>query len=265
MFYVYEWFIKETNEVIYVGKGTGRRYKVRKHNRFFNDMINRYECDSRIVKEFSSEDDAFRYENRRIAELKSINQCVCNIYNGGTGGTVSWWTDELREEYSRKNVMKSEAQRKRMIENNPMKDINIAKKNGAHKKRKVVIDGAIYESLKEAAASLDVREYSISTWCKRGYDTKGNPCRYFDEPQKEYPLIKKTHPNATTPKAVIVDGIRYETVKDAATAIGVWSESIIRAIKENRMCKGHECRYDNQQPSRENSENSIPEGSTTNG
>lgn len=52
MYYVYEWFIVETGEVIYVGKGTGRRYKVRKHNRLFNEMIRRFECDSRIVKEF---------------------------------------------------------------------------------------------------------------------------------------------------------------------------------------------------------------------
>ena len=52
MFYVYEWFIKETNEVIYVGKGCGRRYKVTKHNKFFNDMIKRFDCDSRIIKEF---------------------------------------------------------------------------------------------------------------------------------------------------------------------------------------------------------------------
>ena len=35
MFYVYEWFIKETDEIIYVGKGCRNRYKVRKHNRFF--------------------------------------------------------------------------------------------------------------------------------------------------------------------------------------------------------------------------------------
>lgn len=249
MFYVYEWFIKETNEIIYVGKGKGRRYKVRKHNKFFNDMIRRYECDSRIVKEFADEQDAFRYENERITALKAINQCVCNIYAGGTGGTVSWWTDELREEYSRKNVMKSENQRRRMKENNPMKEVDVAKKNGEQKKRKVVIDGVIYNSLKEAAVSLGVCEFSILTWCKRGYNTEGNPCRYFDEPQKEYPLIKKTHPNVTTPKAVIVDGVRYETVKDAAAAIGVWSESIIRAIKGKRKCKGHECRYDNQQPS----------------
>lgn len=265
MFYVYEWFIKETGEIIYVGKGTGRRYKVRKHNKFFNVLIQRYDCDSRIVKEFEVEEEAFNFENKRITQLKSIGQCVCNIYNGGTGGTVSWWTDELREEYSKRNVMKSENQRKRMSENNPMKRPEIAAKQGAGVSRKVVINGCVYESIKKAASSIGVCEFTILTWCKRGYDTYGNPCRYFDESQKEYSLIKKTHPRVSTHKAVYVDDIRYETVKEAAEAIGVWSESVIRAIKENRLCKGHVCRYDNQQPSRGNSNNSTPEGSTTNG
>ena len=39
MFYVYEWFVKETGEVFYVGKGIKNRYKVKKHNKFFNDFI----------------------------------------------------------------------------------------------------------------------------------------------------------------------------------------------------------------------------------
>lgn len=265
MFYVYEWFIKSTGEIIYVGKGTGRRYKVRKHNKFFNEMISRFECDSRIIKEFESEEDAFRYENERIAYLKSVGQCVCNIYEGGTGGTVSWWTDELRAEYSRRNVMKSEAQRKRISEKNPMKDMSIASKVGATRKRKVVINGTVYNGLKDAAKDIGVCEYTILTWCKKGYDTNGNPCRYEDEPQKDYPVIKKTRPKVKNSKPVIVDGIRYETVKDAADFIGTWSGTLIKAIKENRPCKGHECRYDNQQPSCGKSDNSTTEGSTTNG
>ena len=128
MYYVYEWFIVETGEVIYVGKGTGRRYKVRKHNRLFNEMIRRFECDSRIVKEFGTEREAFEFEFVRINEMHERGQCVCNIHNGGYGGTVEWWTDELRAHYSEINVMKSEEQRKRMSENNPMKDKKIAEK-----------------------------------------------------------------------------------------------------------------------------------------
>ena len=59
MFYVYEWYIVSTNEVIYVGKGCRNRYKVRKHNQFFNDMITRFECDSRIIKYFEKEEKRF--------------------------------------------------------------------------------------------------------------------------------------------------------------------------------------------------------------
>ena len=40
-FYVYEWYIVDTNEVIYVGKGTGNRYKQTNRNKMFNDFIAR--------------------------------------------------------------------------------------------------------------------------------------------------------------------------------------------------------------------------------
>ena len=55
MYYVYEWYVIETNEVFYVGKGTRNRYKVKKHNKFFNDFISRQNCDSRIIKTFKKE------------------------------------------------------------------------------------------------------------------------------------------------------------------------------------------------------------------
>ena len=76
--------------------------------------------------------------------------------------------------------------------------------------------------------------------------------------QKEFEIL--------TPwgKRVIVDGKRYQSVSDAARFIEVWPESLIRAIKKGRPCKGHICRYDNQQPSCEKPSNSIAEGSTTN-
>ena len=126
MFYVYEWYVVESAEIFYVGKGTRNRYKVRKHNKFFNDFITRYNCDSRIIKEFKTEKEAFEYEYERINELKCIGQCVCNIYEGGTGGTVEWWTEERKEKYSKNNVMKSKKQRARMSANNPMKNAEIA-------------------------------------------------------------------------------------------------------------------------------------------
>ena len=49
-YYVYAWYIKDTNEVFYIGKGTGNRYKVRKReNEYFMKMLNSHECDSKII------------------------------------------------------------------------------------------------------------------------------------------------------------------------------------------------------------------------
>lgn len=210
MFYVYEWYIVETGEIIYVGKGTRRRYKVTKHNRFFNEMIKRFVCDSRIVKTFDNENDAFQYEYIRVNELKEKGQCVCNIYNGGFGGSVNWWTDELRNKYSQNNVMKSENQRKRMSEQNPMKNKDIAEKTNGQKRISVIIADKEYISILEASKALEVSTDTIRQWCKKGISSKGIPCRFKDKQSRHY------------------------------------------------------SKHGNQQPSRENDDKSIPEGSTTN-
>ena len=180
MYYVYEWYIKETGEIIYVGKGCRNRYKVTKHNRFFNDMIKRNECKSRIIKKFENEKDAFDYEFIRINELKEKGQCVCNIYNGGTGGSTNWWTDEMRKKYSEKNVMKSENQRERMKKNNPMSNPEIAEKTNGQKRIPVIINNKRYISIKEASKKIGVSTDTIARWCKQGHNTKGTKC-FFEK------------------------------------------------------------------------------------
>ena len=265
MFYVYEWYVKDTNEIFYVGKGSRNRYKTgNKKNKIFVLYIEKFDCESRIIKYFDIEDDAFKYEYERITELKKINQARANIDLGGKGGTSSCWTDEKRKHQSEYNPMKAFEQRERMKTNNPMKNKEIALKMAKKLQRPLYLNGIYYNSITEAEQTTGRSDSSIIKWCKRGYDDNGNPCRYADEKQKEIPSIKKKHPKAVSYKAVVIDEIKYETVEDGARAIGVWSESLIRAIKGNRKCKGHTCKYDNQQPIRTNSDKSSAEGSTTN-
>lgn len=261
MYYVYEWYVVESGEIIYVGKGTKRRYKVRKHNRFFNDFIRNNSCESRIVKTFDDEKAAFEYEFERVFELKSKGQCVCNINVGGNGGTTKWWTDERRKEYSDKNVMKNEKQRKRMKLSNPMQDPKIAYRVNAKNKKPICIGDKQYDSLCAAAREYGVGATAVNFWLDRGYAPDYKPCYYFGKPVPEVILNK----GPKCGKPVIVDGIRFETVKAAARHINTDPSVLIRALKSTGKCKGHVCRYDNQQPSRENTEKSISEGSTTNG
>lgn len=256
MYYVYEWFIVKTGEIIYVGKGTGKRYRVRQHNRLFNEMIKRFFCYSRVVKVFDTEKEAFEYEYEHICELKAKGQCVCNINFGGNGGSTEWWSDEVRNKYSERNVMKSVQQRQRMSENNPMKNKEIAKKTN-EKKRKAVFIGEIgYPSVKIASKALGVTSDTIIRWCRNGVNTHGIECRYaFDNytPRHKEP-----------PRPVIVNGVTYKSCHDASKKLGVSYAALYSYLQGTKKNELYICEYGDQQPSRENSDNSIPEGSTTN-
>lgn len=181
MYYVYEWYIIETNEIIYVGKGCKNRYKTRKHNHLFNEFIKRFNCESRIIKTFETEKEAFDYEYIRINELWSKGQCCCNIYKGGMGGTANWWTPELRAKYSKQNVMKNEEQRKRMSINNPMKNIKSKEKMIAKISKKIVYGDKIYNSIKELSQEVGLYDTAIQYWLKKGKGRNNIPCYYYIE------------------------------------------------------------------------------------
>jgi hypothetical protein len=247
MYYVYEWFIKETNEIIYVGKGSNKRYRVRKHNQFFNEMIKRFECDSRIIKTFDNEKDAFDYEFERINEMWEKGQCVCNIYRGGLGGTTNWWSEEKRQWYSEHNCMKSSEQRKRMSINNPMKNEEHKNKMINTKSKKIVINEKVYNNINEVSKTYNKTKTAIYTWIKNGETVNGEIIHYLNEAPKT--KIKKGY----FTKQVLVDDILFNSVKEASQYLNVDPSILIKRMKTNKLYKGHKCQYANQQPSHEKS------------
>lgn len=260
-FYVYEWFNKNTNEIFYVGKGCKARHRqVRKRNKLFMNYYNNNDCENRIIKYFEREQDAFNFEYERIKELKSQSQCCCNLDNGGKGGYHFIWTNEMRKYKSIYNPMKNQYQKERMSKNNPMKNPETALKVIKKISKKIVLGDKVYNSIKELANEFGVYDTAIQYWLKRGYGKNNLPCYYYGNKPKE--IIIKNH--ETSNKPVIIDGIQFKNVKTGAKYIGVRSETLIRALKNNKKCKGHICQYVNQQPSHTKSDNSSVEGSTTN-
>lgn len=242
MFYVYEWYIVETGEIIYVGKGTGNRYKVRKHNKFFNDMLSKHKCDSRIIKSFDTEKEAFSYEFERVNELKRIGQCVCNIYDGGFGGSTDWWTDELREKYAENNAMKSENQRVRMSKSNPMKDPSVAEKVNSLKRIPIIIAGNEYPSVKSVCEKYGVCAATVNNWCIRGETSKGEPCFYKNDPHG----VEYRHINNGQGKPLLYKGKRYASTGELARSIGVSQTTVSRWCRQGRDSFGNPCRFLNQ-------------------
>lgn len=266
MFYVYEWYDTDTNKVFYVGKGTGNRYKVRKHNSLFNEYLAEHSCESRIVRTFELEGDAFDYELAHIFELWDKDEAWCNIYAGGTGGTQSWWTDERRRQYSENNVMKTDAQRKRMSEHNPMKDRDTASKVGTKLQRGIVLGNVRYDNARVAGEANGVHEATIRAWCKAGVSSDGRKCFYADgEPVRKTERRSYEHRLSSMARPVLVDGTYFESTSAAARFLGVRLSNLKVAISRNGKYKGHICRYANQQPSQGKADESTLEGSTTNG
>ncbi len=231
-FYVYEWYNYDTGEIFYVGKGCKKRKDTLYHrNKEFLNYYNSHNCKNRIIRYFEEEEKALRFEHLRIIQLKKYGLCKCNLDNGGTGGMNFIWTPEMREYKSKYNPMKN-------------KEI---KEKVAKSKSKIVIYKGEETTTREISNKLGIHIGTAQNWAKRGYDTNGEPCYYKDETTPK----KKTNTNS---KAVIIDNIYFNSLREAAKYLGVKDTSpLCKALKANRNYKGHSCKYANQQPSEMNS------------
>ena len=82
---MYEWYIIETNEVFYVGKGHNDRYKKSsRRNRFFQEVYKNNKCSSRIVMDGLSEDEAYEQEYKFIKYYReNTDYHLTNLADGG--------------------------------------------------------------------------------------------------------------------------------------------------------------------------------------
>ena len=83
-YYVYCWFIKDTREVFYVGKGKNNRYKTRKReNKAFMNVIKNNDCDVQILQDNLSEKEAFDLEVKMISFYRTHSNILTNVCDGG--------------------------------------------------------------------------------------------------------------------------------------------------------------------------------------
>ncbi|KEK25324.1 DNA polymerase III subunit epsilon [Bacillus gaemokensis] len=104
-FYVYEWFIKETGEIFYVGKGRGNRYKEYHARAYEAEKIReQYETDSRFVATGLTEDEAIELESKEMSRVlnetndRLTNRVIPLFVNRDNGYSRSPNTPELKFE-----------------------------------------------------------------------------------------------------------------------------------------------------------------------
>jgi len=79
-FYVYEWYIEETKEIFYVGKGRGKRYKEIHRNAYEAEKIrNAYKTNYRFVAKKLTEEEAIELESQEM--LRILNETKDRLTN----------------------------------------------------------------------------------------------------------------------------------------------------------------------------------------
>lgn len=149
-FYVYKHFRKDTQEVFYVGKGEGNRYKSKiGRNPYWHNIVKKHGFKWEIVDYFESEELAFRAEAKLIAEIgrKDLGLGpLVNLSDGGEGASGAIRTPEQRKTYSEKTWMRTEAGKASVTgDKNPAKMPETREKlsrNNAHRNPEVRERGA---------------------------------------------------------------------------------------------------------------------------
>lgn len=185
-FYVYEWYIEDTNEVFYIGKGTDDRYKrLNGRNYFFKCMYDTHNCNVRKIFENLTEKEAFEKEIETIKYYReNTDYRLTNQTDGGEG--ISGWiaTEEYRKKISElvrgennpnyHNYWSDEQkeQLRQKQKNNPLyKD----KTNPNAKKIICLETGEVFECIKFAREKYNIKsDGSITTALKNPRKTAGH-------------------------------------------------------------------------------------------
>lgn len=111
IYYVYKWIRLDTNQVFYIGKGHGNRYKDRSmRNKYFNNVVNKVGIDNikiEIIESNLDEATAFEKEKYYIKYYKDAGHKLTNMTSGGEGSS-DWYKFLSEEEKERhKEISKS--------------------------------------------------------------------------------------------------------------------------------------------------------------
>lgn len=104
IYYIYAWYFTNTNEIFYIGKGKGDRYKYvgTRRNEYFLNIIKKYKDNVNVKKLYENltETEAWALEKKLINEYWTIGECKANFHVGGCGGNHGNYSVEMRKKLS---------------------------------------------------------------------------------------------------------------------------------------------------------------------
>jgi group I intron endonuclease len=202
IYYVYKWIRLDTNQVFYIGKGHGNRYKDRSmRNKYFNNVVNKVGMDNikiEIIENELDEQTAFEKEKYYIKYYRELGHKLTNMTDGGEGSSnwYSFLSDEEKQKH--KEVSKSflgkhhtEETKKKMS-----KSMTGLKHNFTEESRQRLID-----SVKSRPAPFKGKHLSEETKEKlrnSHLGTKGKNAKQVLVLNKKYSIIKSIRSRSET-------------------------------------------------------------------
>lgn len=197
-FYVYEWFIKPTGEIFYVGKGRGDRYKEYHERAYDAEKVRElYDTDVKFVAQGLTEDEALELETTEMTRiLNDTEHCLTNVITPyftkrDSGNAKSKSTPSFQFETAPILYARETDEHYFGIEGRPFETVNLANLSKPHiiskgilpDEIKIIYGGDYERYYKEVLALLEVNNSkllkskyakSVTAWIYPGEDLVTN-------------------------------------------------------------------------------------------
>lgn len=163
MFYTYAHIRKDTGQIFYIGKGSGRRmYRKDARNAHWHNVVKKSGYEPILLSEWQTEQEAYAHEKFLI---ECFSKSLVNQSQGGDGNNAQGGLS-----FAGKKHTEQAKQKCRLANLGKPKSEQSKKLNAEAHKRKISVDGIVYDSWKEASAQTGIPMGSIS------YLLKNRPC-----------------------------------------------------------------------------------------
>lgn len=209
-FYVYEHIRPDTNQVFYVGKGSGYRAGITQHrNQYWQNIVSKAGgFNVRKIVQNVDEELAFLAEEERIDQLKRLGYKLANLTSGGEG--VANPSEETRKKLSFC----------RIGEKNPRFNVN-----SIRQKR---LRGELVVPKEVMSANMKANH-----WSKTGVYKPLKGVKIIEEVKQKMRGKRQTVAGGNNPKAVTIvyDDKKFFCIKDFAKFLNVNYKTLVQKIR----------------------------------
>lgn len=241
-YYVYGHYTKDTGVLFYIGVGTvlsksnkekskySRAYHFRNRNKFWNNVVNKHGVEVKILFHCDTKETSLKEEAKLVEQYgrRCMNQGILvNISSGGEVGPIG------------RTFVMSEEQKKKLSEIKST-ELHIYNSQGIYLISVKSIEtaakycGVTYNAIHSC---LQTKNYSNNYFIFK--DFQGERLSYTVEDLD----FKSTLSKKLVTYSLSGERVEHNSIADCASFLKTDRKNLKKAIKDNRLCKGHKVKF----------------------